>query len=223
MPYRIIVADPSPSMQKIAQAVFPEPEFRIYPFEDGPSLLEAMDGVRPDAVLVSLSLSAPGGAEIGRALRGREGLGSFPVVGLRGGFEPADLERIKDGDYDRIVQKPFDSERLAAAVRELIARKTGPSTMPEEPVWPPSGEPEEGPAALPPHERLPGDLREKLPSGPPGRPDDRDRLRDPGFREWVRSEVGGLEREIEKRLRAVLLAELREWESRQARSPGPRE
>ncbi|MFO7733385.1 MAG: hypothetical protein R6X21_07005, partial [Candidatus Aminicenantes bacterium] len=68
-----------------------------------------------------------------------------------------------------------------------------------------------------------GNLREKLPSGPSDRPDDRDRPRDPGFREWVRSEIGGLESEIEKRLRAVLLAELREWESRQGRSPGPRE
>jgi len=199
------VADPSPSVQKIAHTVFPEPEFRIYPFEDGPSLLEAMENVRPDAVLVSLSLAAPGGGEIGRALRSLEGLGSFPIVGLRGTFEPVDMERVQAEDYDGIVQKPFESERLAASVYALITRKTGPSTLPEEPVWPSSGGPDGAAAASAPPQGAPG-----------GSPD-------PGFREWVHNEIVGMEREIEKRVWARLQAELREWMSREGRGAGPKE
>lgn len=215
MPTRIIVADPSPSVQKVAQSVFPEPEYRIYPFEDGPSLLDAVGTIRPDAVLVSLALAAPGGGEIARALRSREGCQGLPVIGLRGTFEPADLERIQEGDYDRVFRKPFDSERMAASVRELIARKTGPSTMPEEPVWTEPGGAEE--AAVPEtRETIPGAAGQNPGSGPPGVPD-------PGLLEWVRGEIIGLEREIEKRVRAGLLAELRDWMSRKDRGAGPGE
>ena len=45
MPYKIIVADPSPSIQKAAQLVFSEPEFRVFIFEDGASLLESIAGI----------------------------------------------------------------------------------------------------------------------------------------------------------------------------------
>ena len=50
MPYKIIVADPSPSVQKAVQLAFAEPEFRVSVFEDGASLLESVAGLRPDAL-----------------------------------------------------------------------------------------------------------------------------------------------------------------------------
>ena len=138
MPYRIVVADPSPSVQKAAQLVFAEPEFRVHAFEDGASLLGAVDGLRPDALVVSLTLPGRDGYELGRALRSRKGLEAVPLVGLRGAFEGLDADKSAPPEYDEVVAKPFDSERLAAVVRELIARKTGPATLPEEPVPPPA-------------------------------------------------------------------------------------
>ena len=91
------------------------------------------------------------------------------------------------------MAKPFDSERLAAVVRELIARKTGPSSLPEEPVW--SGE-ARGPGARP----------ASAPSSPAGE--------GPRVREIVREEIVDMEREIEKRVRARVLADLKEWMSK---------
>ena len=196
MPYRIIVADPSPSVQKAAQLVFAEPEFRVYPFEDGASLLESAAGIEPDALLVSLSLPGRDGYEVGRALRSRRGLESVPLVGLKGTFEGLDTDRNVPPEYDEVVQKPFDSERLVAVVRDLISRKTGPSSLPEEPVWPGGGESAGPPAsggAAPP---APGDAP------------------DAGLKEWVRQELGGMEREIEKRVRARVAADLKEWMSK---------
>jgi DNA-binding response OmpR family regulator len=135
VPYRIIVADPSPSVQKTVQLAFPEPEFRLFPFEDGADLLESVAGVRPDAVLLSLSLPGRDAFEVGRLLRGREDFRRVPLLFLRGTFEAVDpLKTVPD--HDGIIQKPFDSERLAATVRELIEKKTWPTTLPEEPVLP---------------------------------------------------------------------------------------
>lgn len=205
MPYRIVVADPSPSVQRAAQLVFAEPEFRVFPFEDGASLLESVDGIRPDALLVSLSLPGRDGYEVGRALRSRKELESVPLVGLRGTFESLDADKNAPPEYDEVVSKPFDSERLASVVRELIARKTGPSTLPEEPVLP-LGENVAGPAA-PAGPALPRRTGEPV----------------PGIEDWVRKELVGMEREIEKRVRARVVADLKEWMSRDGQGSGPKE
>jgi DNA-binding response OmpR family regulator len=194
VPYKIILADPSPSVQKAAQLVFAEPEFRVTVFEDGTSLLESVADVRPDALLISLTLPGRDGYEVGRNLRSRKELATVPLIGLRGTFECIDADRNAPSDYDEVVQKPFDSERLAAVVRELIARKTGPSSLPEEPVWP--GEGETGAAsAAPPQAQAPSA------SGP-------------DLKEIVRDEIVGMERELEKRVRASVLADLKEWISK---------
>ena len=190
MPYRIIVADPSPSVQKAAQLVFAEPEFRLSVFEDGASLVEAAAGLRPDALVVSLSLPGRDGYEVGRVLRSQKELAAIPLVGLKGTFESMDAERAVPPEYDEVVLKPFDSERLAAVVRELIARKTGPPSLPEDPVWSLEGD-AAGTAAAPP--------------AVASRPE---------IKAVVREEIVAMEREIEKRVRASVLAELKEWMSK---------
>jgi DNA-binding response OmpR family regulator len=193
VPYRIVCADPSPSVQKAVQLVFAEPEFRVTVFEDGASLLGSVADLRPDALLVSLTLPGRDGYEVGRVLRSRKDLASVPLVGLRGTFECVDADRTPPGDYDEVLPKPFDPERLAATVRELIARKTGPSSLPEEPLWP--GEPAPGGASAP------------AAPGPAG-------LSEPEVKAIVREEIGEMEREIEKRVRARVLADIKEWTPR---------
>jgi DNA-binding response OmpR family regulator len=139
VPYKIIVADPSVSVQKTVQMAFPEPEFRLFPVEDGAELLSAVDEIRPDAVLISTSLPGRDPLEIGRLLRVREDTKDFVLFFLKGTFESLDPGKPVPAN-DGVFQKPFDSERLAAVVRGLIEARAVPSTLPEEPVFPPSGD-----------------------------------------------------------------------------------
>jgi DNA-binding response OmpR family regulator len=127
------------------------------------------------------------GYDVARTLRSRKELATVPLVGLRGTFECIDSDRTAQSEYDEVLPKPFDSERLAAVVRDLIARKTGPLTLPEEPGWP------DEPAAA-------GPRGPKIP--PPTGPE---------IKAIVREEIGGMERELEKRVRARVLADLKEW------------
>jgi DNA-binding response OmpR family regulator len=194
VPYTIVLADPSPSVQKAAQLVFAEPEFRLSVFEDGASLVEAAAGLRPDALVVSLTLPGRDGYEIGRVLRSQKELAAIPFVGLKGAFESMDSETPPPAEYDEIVLKPFDSERLAAVVRDLIARKTGPPSLPEDPIWLPE-------------EREPG-----LGAAPAAAPVAA--AAGPDLKAAIHEEIVAVEREIEKRVRASLLAELKEWKSK---------
>ncbi|MGZ7066306.1 MAG: response regulator [Candidatus Aminicenantales bacterium] len=202
MPYKIIVADPSVSVQKAAQLAFPEPEFRIFPFDDGAALVDSVEEVRPDAVLLSLNLPGRDPFEIGRLLRGREDFRRVPLLLLRGTFEAPDPSKTAP-DHDGMIQKPFDSERLAAVVRDLIERKTEPSTLPEEPIFQAEGD--SRPASLPEGPGSPAAAGPE-PSRPEG-PGPADSL----LREWIRKEIHGAEKDVEKRVRARVLADVKEW------------
>jgi CheY-like chemotaxis protein len=206
--YRIVIADPSPSAQRAVQLAFPEPEFRLFAFEDGDALLDALEEIRPDAVLLSPSLPGRDPAEIGRFLRSRKSLKRVPLVLLKGSFEGLDAARGPLSDPDEIVAKPFDSERLTASVRGLIERKMGPSTIPEEPLWTGGndGESFDGKRGRPSLPKDPG-----LPAGPDASPTPPPGPVDPALRDWIRNEFYGTEREIEKRVRVRVLADLKEW------------
>ncbi len=200
MPYRIVVADPSPSVQKAVQAVFPESDFNLYVFEDGRELVDVLPSIRPDTVLLSLSLPGMDAYEVGRFLAGREEFRNVPLFFLKGTFDLFDSDRAADIPHDGVIQKPFDSEKLAAMVREAIDRKISPPTMPEEPF-------PEAPAA----EAPPGNIDERpAPSAPPdtGSKAHRGALQST-VRNLVRTEVLEMERELEKRITARVLAELK--------------
>ena len=115
-----------------------------------------------------------------------------PTVAKEGGPAAA-------SDFDEIFAKPFDSERLAASVRDLIEKKTTPATLPEDPIRMPAALPSEPAASGPVPEEPP------VPAGTaPLHPNT-------GLREILRREILGTEREIEKRVRARVLADLKEW------------
>ena len=191
MPYTIVLADPSPSVQKAAQLVFAEPEFRLSVFEDGASLVEAAADLRPDALVVSLTLPGRDGYEVGRILRSRKELAAIPLVGLKGTFESMDAETARAG---RIRRGRPQAVRFGAAGRGR----------------PGAHRPEDGPAvpargpALARRRERPAGRTAAPPAAASG----------PEIKAIVHEEIVGMEREIEKRVRASVLAELKEWMSK---------
>ncbi|MFZ2053876.1 MAG: response regulator [Candidatus Aminicenantales bacterium] len=199
MPYKVILADTSPSVQRIVQMAFPQPEFKIQVIEDGLQVIEILGRIDPDAVLLSPTLPSRDGYEVGRYLRSREEFRKVGLILLKNAFEPLDGERINELDFDAIVQKPFDSERLVRLVRETVDRKKIPPSFPEESLI------EEIPSAgeLPLFEE-----EEFIPPPPSSRSgeDLEDRIRI-----LLREEILAVERELEKRLKASLRADFKEW------------
>lgn len=203
MSYKVILAEASPSVQKVIQMAFPEPEFELHIIEDGLQTIESLARINPDAVLLSLALPSRDGYEVGRYLRSREEFRKVGLILLKNSFETVDESRLRAVDYDEIIQKPFDSERLARFVREVIDRKKTPPSFPEEALIEEASA--EDPLPLfkdkefipPPSSSRPGeDVEDKI-------------------RMMLRDEILSVERELEKRLRASLRAELKEWLERE--------
>jgi CheY-like chemotaxis protein len=197
--YKVVVADSSPAVQRVVQMAFAEPDFELHFVGDGGEVLAELGRTRPDCVLLNLSLPSLDGYEIGRELRGREELKRTALVLLKNAFEPLDGERLKDLNFDEIVSEPFDSEKLAALVKELVDRRKIPASFPEESLLAEAPEPgvlplfKEEEFAPPPRSSSSGDdLAEKVSL-------------------QIREEILSVERELEKRIKASLRAELKEW------------
>jgi len=203
MPVKVILAEASPSVQKVVQMAFSEPEFEVQTIEDGLQAIESLARVNPDAVLLSLALPSRDGYEVGRYLGSREEFRKAGLVLLKNAFEPLDAERLRGIDYDEVVQKPFDSENLVRLVREIVERKKTPPSFPEEAliedapaedILPLFKEKEFFPPPL--SSRLGDEVEEKV-------------------RSMLRDEILSVERELEKRLKASLRAEFTEWLDRE--------
>jgi hypothetical protein len=104
-----------------------------------------------------------------------------PLILIKEAFEPLDQERLEKFEYDQLVQKPFDSDALVQKVRTAIEEKKIPMTLPEEPVW---------------EEESSLEMKVEL---------------DERARELVKKEILGVQRELEKRIKARVLAELKMW------------
>ena len=203
MPYKVILAEASLSVQKVIQMAFSEPDFEVHTIEDGLQTIDSLARINPDAVLLSLALPSRDGYEVGRYLRSREEFRKAGLVLLKNAFEPVDAGRLRGLDYDEIVQKPFDSERLARLVREIVDRKKTPHSFPEEALI------EESSAAgvLPlfkEEEFIPS------PSSSPSGDEVEEKVRN-----MLRDEILSVERELEKRIKASLRAEFKEWLDRE--------
>jgi len=123
MIYRVIVADSSPSVRRVVELAFPESEFEVFFFDNGLELIRALPDVRPDALLISLSLPGVDGYRAAGVLRGDKDLRQASLFFLRGAFERFEAEKAAGLDYEAVVRKPFDSEGLAARVRNVLDRK----------------------------------------------------------------------------------------------------
>ena len=181
MNYKILVADDSPSIQKLIQMSFPDTEFEIFPFSDGQEVLDSLSQINPDAILLNLSLPERDGYELGEHIKNQEALSQVPLILIKEAFEPLDKERLNTFEYDQLIQKPFDSDALVQRVRILIEERKIPMTLPEEPVW------DEGSTVA-----MKVELDERV-------------------RELVKKEILGVQRELEKRIKARVLAELKMW------------
>jgi DNA-binding response OmpR family regulator len=184
MPYKLLVAHRSPSVLKAILLAFPEPEYEVFAFKNGVELMQELNQISPDAILLSLSLHQENGFEIGRYLKSQEKFKQIPLILFHGAFETVDEEKATDFVYDELVQEPFDSGKLVRTIVEFIERRKGPQTLPEEPDL----------------ERMSTE-------------EERFEL-DDSVKDFVRKELYEAERELEKRIRVRVLAELKDFLSK---------
>jgi len=181
MSYKLIVAHHSPTVLKAIRSAFSEQEYEIYAFKDGVEVMQELNQINPDAILLSLSLHEEDGNQIGLYLKNQEKFKQIPLILFHGAFETLNEEKAEGLVFDLLVQEPFDSENLARATFDLIEKRKGPQTLPEEPGF---------------EEMLSTPHRIEL---------------DDKVKDFVKKEIFEVERELEKRIKARVLAEIKDY------------
>jgi len=181
MAYKVTVVGCSPFLQKAILIALTGPKYEVIFMPDEQELMNKIGVVSPDIILLRLALPAQISYDVSRFLKSQPQFKDIPLILLQGLFEPLASRAIIEGNFDNVVKLPFVSSKLSEMILNLVEKKKIPLTLPEEP---------EGADMLVADPQT--DLESKI-------------------REIVSQEVLAMERELEKRLKAQILPEIKTW------------
>ena len=115
----VLVVDDIPEARAMARRALEQDGVRVSEAADGRSALAAVDGERPDLVLLDLSMPGMSGLEVLAQLRRTS---DVPVMVLSGREDESDRVLALDLGADDYVLKPFLVRELPARIRSVLRR-----------------------------------------------------------------------------------------------------
>ena len=117
---KVAVVEDNPDNRLLVQAIL-EDQYDVFEFETGGKALEGIPKIRPDLVLLDISLPGKDGIEVLQLLRSDAELRSLPVVALTAHAMSGDREKYLAAGFDEYISKPIvDEENLLEALRRLL-------------------------------------------------------------------------------------------------------
>ena len=131
----VLVADDSPTIQRVVQLAFAEEaDIDVVAVSSGSEAIEQIAARRPDLVLADTSMTDRTGYDVAESIKDDPVDDRIPVVLLTGAFEPVDETRAREAGCKTVLVKPFEPSTLVSTVRELLGPvDQGPSSDPLEP------------------------------------------------------------------------------------------
>ena len=127
---KILVADDSVTIQRVVELTFSDQGYDVTCLGNARDVMTTAKELRPDLVLLDVSLPDESGYDLCKHLKEDSALGDVPVMLLSGTFEPFDSDRARIAGASGHLTKPFESQVLISRVSELI------QNPPSEPVFP---------------------------------------------------------------------------------------
>jgi CheY-like chemotaxis protein len=131
MPYTLLLADASSTIQRIVELTFASEDIAVVAFSNGEHAIASLDRSVPDIVLADVGMPGRSGYEVSRYIKNSPPLAHIPVLLLTGAFEPVDQARALEAGCDGILIKPFEPKFVISRVKELL-RKPKPGSKEEE-------------------------------------------------------------------------------------------
>jgi CheY-like chemotaxis protein len=127
VPYTLLLADDSVTIQRVIELTFADEDITVIAVSDGDEAIERLGGPPPDIVLADIGMPGKNGYEVAQYIRESPRLSHIPVVLLTGAFEPVDQARADAAGCDGVLAKPFEPQLVVARVKELLGRaRRGP-------------------------------------------------------------------------------------------------
>jgi DNA-binding response OmpR family regulator len=120
MPYRLLLADDSVTIQKVIELTFADENVTVVAVDDGDQAIARLQAEPFDIVLADVGMPGKDGYEVASFLRDRPGP-KIPVLLLTGAFDLIDEQRIAAAGASAVLAKPFEPQVLVARVRALLS------------------------------------------------------------------------------------------------------
>ena len=113
----VLICDDEPALRELIRVRLEGP-YEFVEADDGEESLALARSVRPDVVILDMMMPRLSGLEVLSALRQEEELADMRVIVLTA--QPATREQALQAGADIVMVKPFEPERIAAAVEEVL-------------------------------------------------------------------------------------------------------
>ncbi|WP_337384111.1 response regulator transcription factor [Acidaminococcus timonensis] len=97
-------------------------KFQAEAFPDGPSFWKAMEGKKPDLVLLDIMLPGESGLDILKKLRSQPATAGLPIIMLTARTSEYDVVTGLDAGADDYISKPFGIMELLSRVKAVLRR-----------------------------------------------------------------------------------------------------
>ena len=124
MPAKVLLADDSPTIQKVIKITLAKEDFEIIECESEQVLLEKVEAYSPRLVLLDFGLSEEkSGYELAKEIR--QANPDSQVLMLYGTFDTIDEDALNSAGVSEKVVKPFDSSKFVSICHDLISKEGG--------------------------------------------------------------------------------------------------
>lgn len=120
----LVVEDAQDNFDLIAEVL--EDKYDLVHAVTGPEGLAQAKAVKPDLILLDMSLPAMDGWEVARRLKADTSLAGIPVVALTAHVMKGDRERCIDAGCDDYMAKPINVRELAALADRYVSQHRTP-------------------------------------------------------------------------------------------------
>jgi len=171
---KLLAVEDSKTMRKVLGITFATDEFEAVVAESPQQALSQLDQLRPDMVLLDVTLGETNGYDLCRQVKSRAP--GTPVIILSSRQQPYDPVRGAEVQADDFIDKPFDTQQMRDKVKKLAAQNGArPAAAPVRPAAAaaparPAPIPRTPPPAMPPPPAVRGQAPVGRGAPPPSAP-----------------------------------------------------
>jgi CheY-like chemotaxis protein len=116
----ILLADDSPTIQRLVTNTFADADYEIISVSNGDAAIKKFEEIHPHVVLADIYMPGKNGYEVCAYVRQHRTVGATPVVLLVGAFDAFDEDKAKQIGATANITKPFEPQALVALVESVM-------------------------------------------------------------------------------------------------------